>query len=734
MKVKKFFAIALSLFALTAHAQVTESQKQEALDAASKFCSLLSQFSNGRTQYIRNDQQIFALCSNKNISAFDDIQQNKEILLSSYLSLITKTYKNNIQFNFSQPVYYDEFKIPNLGASVSQVINSNEVGIATGGHEWSINVNGYKDAYIIINVVQSIPKLGKTTQRKIIYSTNSRKIISFSNNQSPYLLLQKGFVELSNKNYKQSVQLFKQAMSYPRFADKQSCYAGIAWAECQLGNLDAVLECYENMEFPQKRGAIALIKAIKAGQGNEINYEEVFKNCKIAADEGIECSYYMLGLLYGSGVDGVCNRDEELAKFYYKKAANSKTDVIARTIGSYYLCCAADDGEITLSEEEYLAYAAVCVKEGYTRIYMHLYQYYKDLKKYDQCYNWVSFAGKLGDRNGMALAGFYAIFGKKNKKEGIEWLKKSIEGKPLETSKKELEDMEGIGYTEFSSTEEVKELIQLAETGREKYFTPKYDYTLRELLNNANSPVDGYQTYNQNNNTSNANVVFTQSTNNESNNYQYSYKKTFNSPFGSSVIGISVGYVQKQWTFEEKNGNSEKGGFWNDTNFISGLQAGIKVEPLFNYGLGINTGLYYEYYYSKSDPMNYSDGYGQYTGTLQEHALYLPLHLEYRLNFSKYFQLFFYGGIGLDYGLASSIKYVDCDNDYYSETVNKIYESDECPDWKRFNYSLEYGGGLRISRIQLNVTMSKGLKNMSSTDDYKVYQGKNLMLSLSVML
>lgn len=117
----------------------------------------------------------------------------------------------------------------------------------------------------------------------------------------------------------------------------------------------------------------------------------------------------------------------------------------------------------------------------------------------------------------------------------------------------------------------------------------------------------------------------------------------------------------------------------------------------------------------------------EYEPTLQEHALYLPIHLEYRLNFSKNFQLFFYGGIGLDYGLSAKLK---------THNKNLNYEEDSAYEdsaWKKFNTSLEYGGGMRICRLQFNLTMSKGLINMSEDPVYKIKQNKNLMCSLSVM-
>lgn len=165
------------------------------------------------------------------------------------------------------------------------------------------------------------------------------------------------------------------------------------------------------------------------------------------------------------------------------------------------------------------------------------------------------------------------------------------------------------------------------------------------------------------------------------------------------------------------------------------LQAGIRIEPLFNYGFGLNTGLFYEYYYSKSNTYNTTDDYGNYDykGTVQEHVLSLPVHLEYRLHFSESFQLFFYGGIGLDYGLSAKIdlKEEGADEPYYS--TSDVYKSEISPDWKRFNASLEYGGGIRFKAIQLNVGASKGIVNMSSTDEYNVKQNKNIYASLSYL-
>lgn len=191
-------------------------------------------------------------------------------------------------------------------------------------------------------------------------------------------------------------------------------------------------------------------------------------------------------------------------------------------------------------------------------------------------------------------------------------------------------------------------------------------------------------------------------------------------------MGLLVGYVQKQWTFTSGEG-SWKYGYWDDSKFLNGLQAGIRVEPLFNYGFGIDTGLYYEFYYSQSKPMLSDDGSTRFRPSYEEHALYLPLRLEYRLNFSDNFQLFFYGGLGLDYTISAKIK---------TNSEDVYYEEDDAYDsavWKKFNASLEYGGGLRIHGVQLNFTMSNGLVKMEDEADGVFKLSKPLAVSVSYM-
>ena len=139
------------------------------------------------------------------------------------------------------------------------------------------------------------------------------------------------------------------------------------------------------------------------------------------------------------------------------------------------------------------------------------------------------------------------------------------------------------------------------------------------------------------------------------------YREPWNSPDEPKIIGLSLGYVTKQWA-ASYDGQVDKFGYWEDKEYLTGIQVGIRVEPQFKYGFALNTGLYYEYYFSNTDNTTINDEYNRplsCSGGLEEHNLYLPIHLEYRLHFSDNFNVFFFGGVGLDYGLGGTVKYKD---------------------------------------------------------------------------
>lgn len=168
-------------------------------------------------------------------------------------------------------------------------------------------------------------------------------------------------------------------------------------------------------------------------------------------------------------------------------------------------------------------------------------------------------------------------------------------------------------------------------------------------------------------------------------NKTYRRNSSFNYPKNYEQWGISLGFTKGE--------------------LMNGILAGIRFEPLFKYGFGINTGLNYEFYSTKFSKSTYS--YPRFNiDKYQEHILNIPLHAEYRFNISKYFNLFLYGGAAIECATNS---------DFSQYT---------------FRTALEYGGGIRIDRIQLNAGRSNllyengtygGLITSDYSNVYKVF-------------
>ena len=199
------------------------------------------------------------------------------------------------------------------------------------------------------------------------------------------------------------------------------------------------------------------------------------------------------------------------------------------------------------------------------------------------------------------------------------------------------------------------------------------------------------------------------------------------------TIGLSAGYVQKNWSYKLDDGFTGSYGMW-DEKPLHGIQFGIRSDFYINpdsYGLGIGTGLFYEFYYSQSD--TFYDYDIDFYSTFQEHSLYVPVHLIYRYDFNENFGIFIKGGVGLDCGLfASYEETMDGENSSYY-TLEDIYGNADFGDLKRFNLSSEFGAGFQIQKVLFDISFSKGLLNQTSGDGYVTKQNKGIMASLVFM-
>lgn len=190
-------------------------------------------------------------------------------------------------------------------------------------------------------------------------------------------------------------------------------------------------------------------------------------------------------------------------------------------------------------------------------------------------------------------------------------------------------------------------------------------------------------------------------------------------PFGINyhkrTAGFTMAWVQKwyKWSLE---GNSESGNYLGGDSHMHGFQIGIPIQPYFGYGLGLNTGLYFEGYFCSEDGMD-----------LSELCLYMPIDLMIRIPLGEEFSVFLNGGIGIDWSIGMTLKedgYDDYEIDYSLEGAPR-----------HFNFSAEVGGGLQYKALQLSAQYQMGLTDnplMTTYEEVSVKMRK-LAIQLSFM-
>jgi hypothetical protein len=180
-------------------------------------------------------------------------------------------------------------------------------------------------------------------------------------------------------------------------------------------------------------------------------------------------------------------------------------------------------------------------------------------------------------------------------------------------------------------------------------------------------------------------------------------KGCFNCPKGKKhTVGLSFGYVVKPIISDD---------FDYMLLGLSGGSLGLRIEPLFNHGFGLNTGVFYEYY-----PEQYNDGNSKM-------AINIPLNLEYRLNFHKNFSMFFIGGASVDYNINATA-------DFNFSGYVEPFPYNGNFDKNRFVPYLEYGGGIRIKKVQFNAGLHYFV---DIEDDFTIYDAINYSVSCSIM-
>ena len=161
--------------------------------------------------------------------------------------------------------------------------------------------------------------------------------------------------------------------------------------------------------------------------------------------------------------------------------------------------------------------------------------------------------------------------------------------------------------------------------------------------------------------------------------------------------GISAGYISKQWNTQSGDSNLKEN-IWGDPNkWIYGVRAGFHVSPGFWWGLGLHTGLYYEFYTSSNDHIRKQGGMYNF----QEHALYIPLHTYYRFPLSKDYCILTPAN-----GVADIINHLNCLDFSKYKTCYLLLDNDTAGDdateqiLEEYSFFIDKRGFLKKNNIE----------------------------------
>ncbi|MBQ6754348.1 MAG: PEGA domain-containing protein [Bacteroidales bacterium] len=170
-----------------------------------------------------------------------------------------------------------------------------------------------------------------------------------------------------------------------------------------------------------------------------------------------------------------------------------------------------------------------------------------------------------------------------------------------------------------------------------------------------------------------------------------------------AVGGMSFAWVRKQWEVSG-SGYKTKANIWASENqWVEGFQIGFHFQPCFEWGLGLYSGFFFEYYTTINEDV---PSHEEYYDKWEEYSLYIPLQTTFMIPLYKKGAVYFRAGVGMDFGLLGELKVSEND---YVDPVDDTYGNEGFPS--RFNLTRELGVSLRFNAIMFHATWSKGLLN-----------------------
>ena len=172
-------------------------------------------------------------------------------------------------------------------------------------------------------------------------------------------------------------------------------------------------------------------------------------------------------------------------------------------------------------------------------------------------------------------------------------------------------------------------------------------------------------------------------------------------------MSVNAGYLNS--TLASKNSSAN----------ANGAYAGVSFNIPVAGGLGIAPGVYYSMITGKTLDLG-----SIATGTLTEHAINVPVYVNYGFGLSRDTKFFIFGGPTVQYGLASSTK-------LSSGLIDGSVNGDNYKDsnYNRMNVYLGGGLGFQVAAIQITVGYDYGMMDQYKDDNREAHRS-NLKLGV----
>lgn len=163
----------------------------------------------------------------------------------------------------------------------------------------------------------------------------------------------------------------------------------------------------------------------------------------------------------------------------------------------------------------------------------------------------------------------------------------------------------------------------------------------------------------------------------------------------------------------------------NTSDNANGAYAGVSFNIPIAGGLAVAPGVYYSMLTSKETASLGSIFSG--SGTFMEHAVNVPVYVNYGIDLARDTKVFLFGGPTLQYGLASTVKY---DANVAGVSGSKTTSNYDNANYNRMNVYLGGGMGFQVSALQITVGYDYGMMNQYKGDNATQCHRSNLKLGV----